>query len=143
MRNGRRRSASRLLGGNAVVVFACAASAGAHAGLIPAHLSTEPCLGAAFMVAVGLLTAAAAALATRIPDRRISGAAALLLAGLMVAYIASRTTGIPLLESEREAVDGVGIATNVVEAIGLAFALWRIQAAGPLRQPSPLQEVSR
>ena len=95
------------------------------------------------MVAVGLLTAAAAALATRIPDRRISGAAALLLAGLMVAYIASRTTGIPLLESEREAVDGVGIATNVVEAIGLAFALWRIQAAGPLRQPPPLQEVSR
>ena len=65
------------------------------------------------------------------------------MAGLIAAYIARRTTGIPLLQPEPEAVDAAGIGTGLVEAIGVAFALWQIQAARPLRQPFPLQEVLR
>jgi hypothetical protein len=61
----------------------------------------------------------------------------------MLAYLATRTTGIPVLDPEREALDPVGIATNVVEGIGLVLALWLIQAAGRRVRPSHLQEVSR
>src|SRR5436305_13565047 len=106
--SSRRRSAT-------VLVFVCAASAGAHAGLVPAHLNSEPRLGAAFVIAVVLLVAAGIAVAARPEDRRITSAAGLLLAGVMLAYLASRTTGIPVLDPEPEALDTVGIATNVVE----------------------------
>ena len=33
------------------------------------------------------------------------------------------TTGIPVLVDEPEAVDGVGLATKAIEAVGLACAL--------------------
>ena len=126
-----------------MVVCACAASAGAHAGLVPAHLSTEPRLGIAFLVTVVLLVAVAAALAVRPGGRRITSAAALLLAGPILAYVTSRTGGIPLLDPDPEAVDPVGIAATVVEAIGLGFALWLAQPAARRRRPPHLQEVSR
>src|SRR5947208_13163385 len=109
--------------GATMLVFTCAASAGAHAGLVPAHLNGEPRLGLAFVIAVGLLVAAATAVAARPVDRRITSAAGLLLAGLMLAYLASRTTGIPVLEPEPESLDAAGIATNMVEALGVIVAL--------------------
>ena len=68
---------------------------------------------------------------------------ALLLAGLMLAYLATRTTGIPVLDPERETVDVVGVATTTVEAIGLAVALWLIQPLGRHRRSTYVQEVSR
>jgi hypothetical protein len=43
------------------------------------------------------------------------------LAGLILAYVVSRTTGIPVVEPE--AVDPVGVATDVVEALGVHVAL--------------------
>jgi apolipoprotein N-acyltransferase len=126
-----------------MLVFTCAASAGAHAGLVPAHLDGEPQLGAAFLSAVVLLVAAAIALAAHPEDRRISSAAGLLLACLMLAYLASRTTGIPVLDPDPEALEGVGIATNAIQALGVLVALWLIH---PLSRPArltDLQEVSR
>jgi apolipoprotein N-acyltransferase len=129
--------------GSRVVLFACAASAGAHAGLVPAHLQSEPLLGWAFLTAVVLLVSAAAGIATRPGDRGVASGVALLLAGLMLAYLATRTTGIPVLDPEREAVDMVGVATTTVEAIGLAFALWLIQPLDRLRRSTYRQEVSR
>jgi apolipoprotein N-acyltransferase len=129
--------------GSKVVVFACAASAGAHAGLVPAHLQSEPLLGWAFVIAFVLLLSAVAAIATRPEDRRRASGVALLLAGLMLAYLATRTTGIPVLDPEREAVDAVGVATTAVEAIGLCFALWLMQPLGRHRRSTYLQEVSR
>ncbi len=125
------------------LVFTCAASAGAHAGLVPAHLSDEPRLGAAFLIAVALLLAATAAVTARPGDRRITGATGLLLVGLMIAYIASRTSGIPVLVPEPEALDAVGIATNVVEALGVLVAFWLILPFGRHRRLTHLQEVSR
>lgn len=129
----------------AALVLTCAASAGAHAGLVPAHLNGEPRLGAAFIIAVVLLVAAAVAIAVRPGDRRIVSMAGLLLAGLMLAYLATRTTGIPVLDPEPEALDVVGIATNAVEALGVLVALWLIHPFGrPGRlTPNHLQEVSQ
>jgi hypothetical protein len=123
-------------------VFTCAASAGAHAGLVPAHLNGEPRLGVAFLIAVVLLVAAATTVAARSRDRRITSAAGLLLAGLMLAYLGSRTTGIPVLDPEPEALDTVGIATCAVEALGFLVAFWLLQPVGRHARPSHTQEVS-
>jgi hypothetical protein len=126
-----------------MLVFTCAASAGAHAGLAPAHLNGEPRLGAAFIVAVVLLVAAAAAVAARPGDRRIMSMAGLLLAGLMLAYLASRTTGIPVLDPETEALDAVGVATNAVEVIGALAAFSLIHPRSRRGRLTYLQEVPR
>jgi hypothetical protein len=137
-RDGRRRprrgTATRLL------VLACAASAGAHAGLVPEHLHEAPRLGAAFIVAVGLLIAAGAALLARPADRRVARAAAVLMAGLIVAWAVSRTTGIPLLQPDPEEVDAVGVVTKLVEAAGLWLAAWLSQSPDG-RMPSAIEEV--
>jgi hypothetical protein len=83
------------------VVGACAISAGAHDGLVPEHLREAPQLGVAFVVAAGLLVAADTALAIRPGSLRATRGAALLLAGLIGFYAASRITGIPLWSRAR------------------------------------------
>lgn len=93
----------------------------------------EPRLGASFVVAVALLVAVGAALALRPRSLRAAQAAALLLAGLIGAYTVSRTSGIPLLSPEPETVDVVGLTTNVVQALGLVFALHLKQTTGDRR----------
>jgi hypothetical protein len=125
------------------VVFTCAASAGVHAGLVPEHLREEPRLGVAFIVAVALLLATGAVLVIRPAGRQVARAAALLFAGLIAAYAVSRTTGIPLLAADREAVDTVGVITNLVEALGLAAALRLGQLIGRRSRRPTLQEVPR
>jgi len=129
--------------GSTVVVLACAASAGAHASLVPAHMHKKPRLGAAFLVAVVLLLSALIAVSLRPTDRRVLAGAALVLFGLAVAYLATRTTGIPVLDPEREAVDTVGVLTTSIEIAGVAFALWLTQPLGRVARPVPIQEVSR
>ena len=132
----------RRAGASGAVVAACAASAGAHAGLVPAHLSEAPALGIAFVVAAVLLAGVAVALALAPEQRRAAQFAALVLAGPIGAYAASWTTGIPLLQPEPEALDAVGLATNLVEGLGLAIALSLSQPAGGRRSPAA-QEVTR
>lgn len=118
-----------------VVVVACAISAGAHAGLVPAHMREEPRLGVAFVLAVTMVVVAGAALVLRPRSAHAAQVAALLLAGLIGACTASRTTAIPLLSPEAETVDVVGLTTNVVRAIGLVFALKLNQVIGIRRSP--------
>jgi ABC-type uncharacterized transport system permease subunit len=137
------RSADPRAFGSTVVVLACAASAGAHAGLVPAHLQEEPRLGVAFLVAVMLLLSALIAVSLRPNDRRILAGAALLLFGLALAYLATRTIGIPVLDPEREGVDAVGVLTTSIEIAGVAFALWLTQPSGRVARPVHIQEVSR
>jgi hypothetical protein len=96
----------------------------------------------AFILAVVLLLAAVVALTIRAEDRRVARAAVPLLAGLMLSWAASRITGIPVLQPQPESVDAVGVVTNLVEAIGVACALWLSQPMGG-REPSTIQEVSR
>ena len=125
------------------VVFACAASAGAHAGLAPSHLQSEPRMGVAFVVAVMLLVATGVLTVLRSADVRVASGAALLFAGLIAAYITSRTTGIPVLQSDSEPLDAVGAATNLVEALGLVSALLLMQPGRHhIGRPVP-SEVSR
>src|SRR5438067_13289356 len=92
-----------------VVIAACAASAGAHAGLVPEHLREAPQLGIAFILASALLLAVVAALASCPEDRRIARVAALLLTGLIASSGATRVTGIPLLHPRPAPVAPVGL----------------------------------
>jgi hypothetical protein len=112
-----------------VVIAACAATAGAHAGLVPAHLDHEPRLGAAFVAATLVAMGLATLLAVR-PTAAAILSAALVLAALIAAYALSVTTGIPWLAEEPEAIDGVGVATKAVEATGLVFALHLMTTPG-------------
>ena len=137
------RSADPGAFGSTVVVLACAASAGAHAGLVPAHLQEEPRLGVAFLAVVVLLLSALVAVSLRPSDRRVLAGAALVLFGLALAYLATRTIGIPVLDPEREGVDAVGVLTTSIEIAGVAFALWRTQPVGRIVRPVHIQEVSR
>jgi hypothetical protein len=137
------RSAREGAFGSTVVVLACAASAGAHAGLVPAHLQEEPRLGVAFLVAVVSLLSAIVAVSLRPTDRRVLAGVGVLLCGLALAYLATRTTGIPVLDPEREAVDVVGVLTTSIEIAGVAFALWLTQPLGRGARPVHVQEVSR
>ena len=125
-----------------MVIAACAASAGAHAGLVPEHLREAPQLGIAFIVASVVLLAVVVALALRPDDRRIALVAALLLTGLIGSWGASRVTGIPFFQPRPEPVDLVGLVTKLVEVLGLAFALWLSQPVDG-RRSSAIQEVSR
>lgn len=95
----------------------------------------------AFLIAVVLLVAAAIGVAARPRDRRITSSVGLLLACLMLAYIASRTTGIPWLDPEREPLDAVGVATNVVEAVGVLVALCLIHPIGRPGRLTHLKEL--
>jgi hypothetical protein len=57
--------------------------------------------------------------------------AALVLGALIVAYVASRMVGLPLVGEHPEAVDAVGAGTKLLEALGLALAVQSIkQRAG-------------
>jgi hypothetical protein len=132
----------RVRGATQLVVVACAASAGAHAGLAPAHVRSEPRLGVAFAAAAVLLLGGAFALTRRPAERLLATAVAALLGGLILAYVASRTTGIPVLDPAPEGVEAVGVATCLVEALGLASALWLRQPLGRHPRRSTPQEVS-
>ena len=116
-----------------LVVLAAAVSAGIHAGLIPEHLGEMPLLGVSFIFAVLVLLAIGAAVAIR-PEAQLSASlAALLFAGLILAYVASRTTGLPVFEPEPERVDAIGIVTVAVQLVGLLAALWLTRTAGRQR----------
>ena len=106
-----------------VLVAACAASAGAHAALVPAHLEHGTALGVAFVLAALLMVGLAAALATAPSNRTTVESAALALVALIAAYALSVTTGLPGLIDEPERIDAAGLVTKAVEAVGLVFAL--------------------
>jgi hypothetical protein len=125
-----------------IVLAACAISAGAHAALVPSHLQHEPRLGLAFLAAVALLLAAGAAIA-RCPGRaRPVQASALLFAGLITAYAAATSIGIPVLSDHPEAVDGVALVTKLAESVGLVFAV-KVNPAMDGHRPPTDEEVAQ
>jgi peptidoglycan/LPS O-acetylase OafA/YrhL len=107
-----------------VVLIACAASAGMHAGLVPSHLVENLWLGIAFAASVGLLLALIVALwRAGDPRRPAAAAAAVVLAALVVAYSLSRTVGLAPLAKDVEPVDAIGLLTQGVQVAGLVAAL--------------------
>jgi len=98
----------------------CAASAGIHAALVQPHVEgAGPLVGAAAFAAASLALAVAA-LAVRQPrhDAWAPIAAAVVLALIAVGYLLSRTTGRPLLITDREELDPLGVFTTGAELIG-------------------------
>lgn len=119
-----------------LLVVVCAVSAGIHGGLIRDHFVEGAGAGAGFLAATVLLTGAAVWLG-RSAAPLVLGAAALLLAGLLVSYVFAASTGVPLLHPETEPVEGLALATKAVEAAGLltALDLLRIRSAPVLVVP--------
>ena len=107
-----------------VVTVVCAASAGVHAALVQPHVEeVGPLLGAAF--AAASLALAVAALAVRQPshDAWAPVAAAIVLGLIGISYLLSRTTGLPLLITDREELDPLGVFTTGAELIGALAAV--------------------
>lgn len=102
------------------VALVCAASAGVHAALVPAHLREGTPIGGAFVVSVLLL--AAAALWVRTTPGAAYWVAAVLLA-VAGCYLLSRTTGLPPLIPEPEPIDAVGTLTSLAEVAAAVAVL--------------------
>jgi Na+/melibiose symporter-like transporter len=113
-----------------VVVAMCAASAGAHAALIPQHLDHEPGLGIAFVAATAVLLATTAALTYRPDGATVAQTTTLVLAALIGAYAVNVTTGLPWLSHGPEAVDLIGLATKSAEVTGLLFSIYLAPITG-------------
>lgn len=106
------------------VAACCAASAGVHAALVPEHFDENALLGGGFAVAAVLLFASTLAFSGEGATSPLAApATALLLVALIVVYALSRTVGLSLIGAEVEAVDGIGVATQVVQTVALAAAI--------------------
>ena len=114
-----------------LVIVACAISAGIHAALTPEHFTEGIGAGLGFLVAAFALAILAFAL-TRTTRWSVLIATAATLAGLLVSYGLAITSGLPILHPDREAVDGLAVATKLVEAAGLIAALDLLTTKGQL-----------
>jgi hypothetical protein len=124
-----------------VVAFGLAATAGVHAGLVPEHLREAPQLGALFVLATGMPLAVAAWVAIR-PDWRAFRFAQFLITGLVVAYLASCTVGVPVFQPQVEHADVLGVSTKAIEILALLCAFRLGRTPGGRRSPL-IQEVPR
>jgi peptidoglycan/LPS O-acetylase OafA/YrhL len=102
-----------------VVSVLCAASAGVHAALVPHHLHESVRLGSAFLCSA--IALALVAVVVR-PPRRARwppATAAAVLAATALAYMLSRTVGLPGLLDTPETIDPLGVVTTAAEAVGV------------------------
>ena len=115
-----------------LVVLSCAISAGIHGALVPEHFDEGTGAGLGFVVATAALAALVLWLWQRPASRGVLASAALVLAGLLIAYGLAVTSGLPVLHPEPEPLDGLALATKAIEALGLLAAsslLWQPLAA--------------
>lgn len=125
-----------------VVLVACAASAGVHAGLVPSHLGENLWLGIAFAASVGLLLALIVSLWSTSDPRRPAASAAAVLAALVVAYSLSRTVGLAPLEEDVEPVDAIGLLTQGVQVAGVIAAFHLCHPTGGVSARAARREPS-
>jgi hypothetical protein len=102
-----------------LLTIALAVSAGVHAALAPEHWRERPLLGLGFAAAAATLAVAVVWLQAA-PSAPAARFALVVLGGLSVLYLASRTHGLPV--TGREEWDVVGIATQAVQLAGIAMA---------------------
>jgi hypothetical protein len=105
-----------------LVVVACAVSAGIHAALTPAHFAEGTGPGGGFLAAATVLAALTIALTRRAGTPELALTAAVL-GGLLASYALAVTSGIPVVHPDPESIDGLAVATKLVEAAGLVAAL--------------------
>jgi hypothetical protein len=93
-----------------------------HAALVPGHLRESLALGVAFALSAGVL--AGASLTVRDPrfDSWAPGTAGSVLAATSIAYVASRTSGIPWLVPHPEPLDVLGMCTTATELVAVLAA---------------------
>jgi hypothetical protein len=106
-----------------LAVIAASISAGVHAALVPEHFHERFAAGAGFVGATVMLGAIVVWLTHGPRNARAVGALALVFAGLIASWALAVTTGVPVLMPEPEKVDGVAVATKLIEAAGLLLAL--------------------
>ncbi len=94
-----------------------------HAALVPEHLEETPAIGIAFIPAAVLAGLCALALARWPESVRPPRLAALLLLGMIAAYVVAVTVSVPGVEGTPEPVETIAIATKVVELLGFAIAV--------------------
>ena len=121
-----------------LAIVACAISAGVHGALTPAHFAESIGTGLGFLVATVALALLALAL-TRTTRPFVPIATAATMAGLLVSYGLAITSGFPVLHPDPEPVDGLAIATKLVEIVGLVAALDLLgrRVTTPLFHPTP------
>jgi hypothetical protein len=120
-----------------VVILACAISAGIHGALVPGHFDEGIGAGFGFAAATGALAGLVVWLTWRPASASALAAAAVTFGGLLASYALATTTGLPVLHSDPEPVDGLALATKAIEAAGLLAAsglLWRPGVATALPQ---------
>jgi hypothetical protein len=118
---GTAASGVSFLAAEKLLVLTLASSAGVHGALVPAHAAEAPLLGAMFALSA-LLLAGTALRIDRAPGGLALAAAAVLLAALLAAYVATRFVALPPVP-HAEPVDLLGAATKLIEAGGLVLAL--------------------
>jgi hypothetical protein len=111
-----------------LVIIACAVSAGVHAALTPDHFHEGAGAGGGFLVAT-IVLGTLAVLLTRWPSEAALAVTVLAMTGLIAAYVFVLTTGVPLLHPEVEPLDGLAVATKLVEAAGALVALHLLRPA--------------
>jgi hypothetical protein len=107
----------------------CAASAGVHGALVVPHAGESTRMAVAFALTSIALAIAALGLAVG-PRPVISPAAAALLFAVALAYLLSRTSGIPGLTEHPEPFDTLGVAVSLAE---VAAALVVVRQLSPRR----------
>jgi hypothetical protein len=117
----RRDTVGDIASGFAALV--CAASAGIHAGLVRAHLAESRLLGLAFALDAVMLAVAALVIRNRRSSVAAASAVAVALLATALAYVLSRTTGLPVLHPETEPVDLLGVTTTLFELAGVVACL--------------------
>ena len=115
-----------------VVILACAISAGIHGALAPDHFREGAAAGGGFAAATVMLALLGVALTRRPEAAVLYAGAALTLGGLIASYAFAVTTGLPLLDPEREAVDGLALVTEAIEVVGLAASLSLLERRRPV-----------
>lgn len=123
-----------------VVVLACATSAGIHGALAPEHFAEGAAAGFGFAAATVLLAAMAVRMTFRPASRATVVAAGAVLAGLIASYGLAVTVGFPLLHPESEPLEGLAVATKLVEGAGVLAAAYvvgrsRRSLAPPIHRP--------
>lgn len=102
-----------------VLTVVCAASAGIHAGIVPEHLTEAgPLLATTFAATAVLLLLFAGLTSRPRHDAWAPASAAALLTLIALTYLLSRTTGLPGLITDPEAVDPIGLITSAGELLG-------------------------
>jgi hypothetical protein len=118
-----------------LVILACAASAGIHGALAPEHFREGAGAGIGFVVATVLLGAIAVGMSVRPESRTTVVAAAVVLAGLLASYGLAVTVGMPVVHPAPEPVEGLAVATKLVEGAGLFAAAYVVTRAGRSLSP--------